>query len=346
MNGVTGGGWEPAERRGIRLEDPMSWSVPLGRLAGIDIRMHLLLPLFAAVELGRSALGHSALGTGPTSLLLLWLLVSVLLHEFGHCLACRRFGGEADHVVLWPLGGLAGCRPRDDWAAELATSAGGPLVNLGLAASAGVGLAASGQPWLGVAIPNPFDPVAGMVIVGRDAVGTALFLLGWVNVVLLLVNLVPMLPLDGGMIAKAWWRRRHGEREATRAAVRLGYAAAIGLAVVGILMNQLLLVALAVVGGLWCHRTAQRLSAESVEDGIASGGDFEAPEAWHTSAEDRMSRSEARAEREAQRDAAAREREQLELDRILDKIQREGMDALSGAETRFLRKATRRRRET
>lgn len=324
----------------------MSWSFPVGRIAGIDIRMHLLLPLFAAVELGRSALGHSALGTGPTMLLVTWLLLSVLLHELGHCFACRRFGGEADEVVLWPLGGLAGCRPREDWIGGFATAAGGPAMNLLLASLAFGVLAATGGPLLGVAIPNPFDPVSGMVLVGNDPFRAAVHLLGWVNVVLLLLNLVPMPPLDGGTIVHALLRRRRSEHDATRGTVRVGYAAAIGLAVVGILVNQLLLVAIAVVGGIWCHRTMQRATAEAGEMPDA-GASFPAPsESWRGGEEeDRPSRSELRAEREALREEAAREREQAELDRVLEKIQRRGMEGLTPFERRFLKKVTRRRRE-
>jgi len=327
----------------------MSWSFPLGRIAGIDIRMHLLLPLFAAVELGRSGLGHSALGTAPTALLLALLLLSVLLHELGHCFACRRFGGAADEVVLWPLGGLAACRPREDWVGAFATAAGGPIVNLVLASFAFAVLAATGGPLVGVAIPNPFDPVAGLVLVGDDPLRTSVYLLGWVNVVLLLVNLVPMPPLDGGAIATALLRRRRSESAATRASVRLGYVSAVGLAVGGILANQLLLVALAVVGGLWCHRTAQRLAAESAEDGDGPRGTFAGGDAESWRGEERPegpTRAEIRAEREAIREEAAREREQAELDRILEKIQRDGMDGLNAFEKRFLRKVTHRRRET
>jgi len=325
----------------------MSWSLPLGRVAGIDVRMHLLLPLFAAVELGRSALGHSALGPGPTGLLLAWLLVSVLLHEFGHCVACRRFGGRADEIVLWPLGGLAACEPRDDPAAELATAAGGPIVNLALLLLAGGGLAVSGAPILGGALPNPLDPVAGMVLLGSDRWATVLFLLAWINLILLLVNLVPLLPLDGGMIAKAWLRRDRSETEATRIAVRIGYGAAIALAVAGLLVDQLLLVALAVVGGLWCHRVGRLAAAPEVEQEGAAFGEFRSPEtSWRPdSGEERASREERRAERAAEREEAARAQEQAELDRILDKIQREGIDRLGSAERRFLKRVTRRRRE-
>jgi Zn-dependent protease len=345
VNLSMGGRWEPTDRRGPRLDDPMSWSIPLGRLAGIDVRMHLLLPLFAAVELGRSALGHSALGTGPTAVLLAWLLFSVLLHELGHCFACRRFGGEADEVVLWPLGGLAACRPREGWAGELATAVGGPIVNLALAAVACATLTAMGAPIMGVAIPNPLDPVAGLVMVGGGTAQGAIFLLAWINVVLLMLNLVPMPPLDGGAIVQALQRRKRGESEATRGAVRIGYIAAVALAIVGMLTNQLLLVGLAVVGGVWCHRTSRRLAAERDEGSEANAFETDA-EAWRDPGPDRISRSEIRAEREAAREEAAREREQAELDRILEKIQRGGMDGLSPFERRFLKKVTRRRRET
>ena len=72
--------WERSDAGGGWLDRPLDWAVPIGRIAGIDLRLHLLLPLFAAVELLRASLGNSALGPGPTALALAWLAVSVLLH--------------------------------------------------------------------------------------------------------------------------------------------------------------------------------------------------------------------------------------------------------------------------
>ncbi len=121
------GSWAHARPR---LDDPMSWSLPLGRTFGIGIRIHILFLVVVAVQLGRSvmpasdgtqvrlALAYTAIGLGA-------LFVVVLLHEFGHCIACRWWGGLADEILMWPLGGLAFCQPPRDWRAHLWTAAGG-----------------------------------------------------------------------------------------------------------------------------------------------------------------------------------------------------------------------------
>lgn len=339
--------WERSDAGGRWLDRPLDWAVPLGRLAGIDLRLHLLLPLFAAVELLRASLGNSALGPGPTALALAWLAVSVLLHELGHAFACRRMGGHCDEILLWPLGGLADCDPPNDWLSHLVTAVGGPLVNLALLLACGTALAVGGAPIAGAAIPDPLDPREGLALVGGGGWMGAVFLLGWVNSILLAVNLVPMLPLDGGRVVESILRRRRGEHDSLRVAIRVGYVAAIGLAIVGILVNQLTLLVLAALGALWGHRTSQQLQREMAgdEDGL--------PHSVFSSRSDARSRREARRLEEAERrEEERRERAEkaeaarrAEIDRILAKIRRDGMDSLTAAERKSLERETRRQRD-
>ena len=340
--------WERSDAGGGWLDRPLDWAVPIGRLAGIDLRLHLLLPLFAAVELLRASLGNSALGPGPTALALAWLAVSVLLHELGHAFACRRMGGHCDEILLWPLGGLAECDPPHDWLSHLVTAIGGPLVNLALVLGCGAALAIGGAPIAGAALPNPLDPRAGLALVGGGGWMEAVFLLGWVNSILLAINLVPMLPLDGGRIVESLLRRRRGEHDALRLAIRVGYVAAVGLAVVGILINQLTLLVLAALGALWGHRASQQLQRELVgddEDGLPPG--------VFTPRNDARSQREARRAEEAERREEARQRRaeeaeaarQAEIDRILAKIRREGMASLNAAERKSLERETKRQRD-
>src|SRR5690606_8066625 len=105
----------------------LSWSLPLYRLWGIQVRLHLLFIIFVAAELVR---GASAGYFGHSAMAMLGLFGLVLLHEYGHSFACRRVGGDADEILLWPLGGLAYCAPPHNWKANLVTTLGGPAVNV------------------------------------------------------------------------------------------------------------------------------------------------------------------------------------------------------------------------
>jgi hypothetical protein len=176
----------------------------------------------------------------------------------------------------------------------------------------------------------------------------AVFLLGWVNSILLAINVVPMLPLDGGRIVEGVLRRRRGEHESLRLAIRVGYVAAIGLAITGILVDQLTLLVLAALGALWGHRLSQALQRELVgdEEGGLPPGAF-SPRADARSQREARRREEAerREEERQRRQEEAEARRQEELDRILAKIRRDGMGSLTAAERKSLERETKRRRE-
>lgn len=339
---------EGLARRSRRIDSPLDWSIPFGRIARIEIRLHLLLPLFLLIELLRSWLGHSGLGPLDTSIALACLLLSLLLHELGHCLVCRRLGGTADEVLLWPLGGLAGCHPPHDWRSHFWTSAAGPLVNLLLVAFAAGCLAATGAPWLGAAIPHPLQPRIGLDAIGDRAVLRAFFLLGWVNSILLLLNLVPMLPLDGGRMVQALLWRTRGAVGATLAAVRVGFVSAVALAAAGLLLDRLLLLGLAVLGGIWCWQVSRQLQEREGEgaigDALPAGAFAAAGSAWGELSSTPPNREELTAERRQREREAAALAERRELDRILDKIAARGMRSLTLRERWGLWRATRRRR--
>lgn len=107
----------------------------------------------------------------------------VVLHEFGHALACRSVGGEAKHIVLWPLGGVAFVAPPARPGAVLWSIAAGPLVNVAL-------------------IPVFFGLYA--VSGGFPAwVQNYLLIMGSINTALLVFNMMPIYPLDGGQIVQA-----------------------------------------------------------------------------------------------------------------------------------------------
>jgi Zn-dependent protease len=111
-----------------------------------------------------------------------------LLHEFGHSLACRQVGGRADHIVLWPLGGVAYVQPPPRPGANLWSTAAGPLVNVVL-----------------VPVFLLFGVLAqssGLVQTAPDVFGL-LRALTFINIGLLVFNLLPIYPLDGGQILRS-----------------------------------------------------------------------------------------------------------------------------------------------
>lgn len=144
------------------------------------------------------------------------LFVIVLLHEFGHAFACRQTGGRADQIVLWPLGGVAFVRPPPRPGAELWSIAAGPLVNVVLVPIL------LGVSWIAM--------YAGWTA-GSPDLRRFLSLLMWLNGGLLIFNLLPIYPLDGGQILRSllWFKLGRGRS--------LQIAAVLGLAGVAVLLG-------------------------------------------------------------------------------------------------------------
>src|SRR5262245_56306901 len=114
------------------MRDPLTWAIPLGRVFGITVRAHILFPVVALGLVLQAAFKKDVVpGTWiDVSMLLGLLFVSVLLHEFGHCFAARWMDGDANEILMWPLGGLAYCEVPHTPRANFVTAFGGPLVNL------------------------------------------------------------------------------------------------------------------------------------------------------------------------------------------------------------------------
>src|SRR6201987_1870989 len=105
-------------------------SVRLFRFSGIDVFLHWSWFLVAAFEIQNRAGRYSSVTWNALEYLALFLIV--MLHEFGHALACRQVGGRANQIVLWPLGGVAYVDPPQRPGATLWSIAAGPLVNVAL----------------------------------------------------------------------------------------------------------------------------------------------------------------------------------------------------------------------
>jgi Zn-dependent protease len=125
------------------LRDALSWSFPICQLFGIMIRVHLVLPIVMLGLIGRVAVGKDfpANSWQDAAMLMALMFFSILLHELGHCFAARFMDGEADEVLLWPLGGLAFFRALPNTpVAHFVVAFGGPAVNIVLCIVTGLAI--------------------------------------------------------------------------------------------------------------------------------------------------------------------------------------------------------------
>src|SRR5213083_2495330 len=127
-------------------------SVRLFQFAGINVFLHWSWFLVAVFEINGSTRRYSSLTWNVIEYLALFLIV--MLHEFGHALACRQVGGNANRIVLWPLGGVAYVDPPPRPGATLWSIAAGPLVNVALVPIlTGLGFLSRNMGW-SAAMPN------------------------------------------------------------------------------------------------------------------------------------------------------------------------------------------------
>ncbi|MEY5033387.1 MAG: hypothetical protein RL354_2418, partial [Planctomycetota bacterium] len=340
--------------RGSRpvFDDPMSWSLPVARIARISVRVHLFFLVFVLVLLTHAAsvTSDGAIGVLPTLLGLVALFLVVLLHEFGHCIACRGSGGTADEILLWPLGGLASCNPPDRPRAHLWTAVGGPLVNVALIAALTPALGFSSGEWWGYAIPDPrnLGGVLQSADFGEDLAGWARMFAFFTNAIawfLLVFNLLPMFPLDGGRILQALLWERLGYTRSMRIACRAGIVGAVVIGVSALIAESTMLLGIAIFGGFTCVMTARHVEQQrdflGFEPDPAELAAMEEEVELETAARRESSRSERT--REQSRDDARKDGE-AEIDRILAKIARSGIESLSAAERQTLQRATDERR--
>lgn len=208
--------------------DFLAYGIPLGRFAGVHVRVHFTLLLYALYKLQGSP------NTLFAAAYIVGLYFCILLHEFGHAFAARWCDGECDQVLLWPLGGLAYARTPAHPTAELITAAAGPAVTLLL----WLGFGALGQFALAPLVPS----------------GGALAAYAWgfsdqmaeLNLWLLLFNLIPAFPMDGGRIAFALLWYQMGYERALDVAVTISKVVAMLMAALGVWQQQFFLVFIAI----------------------------------------------------------------------------------------------------
>jgi stage IV sporulation protein FB len=203
----------------------MTWSLRIARIAGTDVKVHVTFLLL---------LGFFWFSGGPAAgVLLLALFACVLLHEFGHIGMAARFGVRTPDVILLPIGGLARLeRMPEEPKQELLIAIAGPAVTLVIAAVFYAWLALNGT-------PPPLLPSL------RVEPGGFIETLYRINVLLLLFNLLPAFPLDGGRVLRAMLSARLGLVRGTRIAASVGQMLAFAIGFYAIMNGELLLLLIA-----------------------------------------------------------------------------------------------------
>jgi Zn-dependent protease len=226
----------------------MKWSWRIGTFGGIGIYVHATFFLL----LGWIALSHwiqhqSLIPTLAGVAFILALFLCVVLHEYGHALAARRFGIATKDITLLPIGGLARLeRMPDKPNQELWVALAGPAVNVGLAAILGAYLFVSGH----------FEPVSQINLTHGDFLERLLF----ANLFLVGFNLIPAFPMDGGRVLRALLANRMEYARATRIAAGIGQALAFVFGFVGLFTNPFLVF---IAFFVWIGAAQEALSAET-----------------------------------------------------------------------------------
>jgi Zn-dependent protease len=233
-------------------------SIHLFRFAGVDLFLHWSWFLVAAFEIQNRKGSYSSVTWNVLEYLALFLIV--MLHEFGHALACRQVGGRANQIVLWPLGGVAYVDPPPRPGATLWSIAAGPLVNVALG-------------------PLLF----GLVIMGRSSGWPEALpdfyrlvrTISYINLALLVFNILPIYPLDGGQILRSLLWFVLGRARSLMVATILGFIGVTGFIALAFWMRSIWYGALAVFmlmncwGGLRHAQALLSLARLPRRDGFA-----------------------------------------------------------------------------
>lgn len=320
----------------------MNWAPRLGRIRGIDIRFHLSAAALVAYLLIDLTRGWGLDGLPRAGVVVSAFLATILGHELGHAWAARRSHLPVNGIVFWALGGecqIVGAMPSPR--AELFVSVGGPAAHaLLLAAGLAPVLLAGGVTWQDIRFP----------LYARSLVTAAWAFSLW----LLLFNLLPAFPMDFGKVLRAGLVFRLGEVRATVVAARTGQVIAVTLFAFGMWTQSVLCMGLAVWIFLDCEQELRAVMHTGRVYDPGSGRPFfqslGIQEDWaREAADDRPAAGkppgffrrwrERRSRRQAAREAERRQRLQAEVDRLLEKVSREGLPSLTAEERRTLTEA-------
>jgi len=228
INGSCGG-LAPTRAEFKTGVEKMKWQWKLGRFAGIDVFVHAtFLLLIGWVGFSHWTEHQSWAKVAEGILFILALFACVVLHEYGHALTARKYGIQTRDITLYPIGGVARLeRMPEKPVEELWVALAGPAVNVVLA-----GILFG---WL--LLTNTLEPLSRLTI----SSGSLIERLALVNLWLVLFNLVPAFPMDGGRVLRALLAMRMDYVKATQAAASIGQGLAFVFGLIGLFGNPSLL---------------------------------------------------------------------------------------------------------
>lgn len=198
----------------------MKWSLPIGRVSGISLRLHVTFLAFLAFIAYGGFVEEGLNGAGWAVAMFSAIFACIALHELGHSVVAQQLGVQVKSITLLPIGGVAALRniPENPWH-EIAITVAGPMVNAAIACAL---IPFTGVPshWLILTMP-------------RDLHGF-LLCLAQANITLFLFNFIPAFPMDGGRLLRAMLALALPYRRATSIAAMVGQGLAILMVVVGL----------------------------------------------------------------------------------------------------------------
>ncbi len=236
----------------------MSWSFPIGRLFGSEVRVHVTFFLLLAwIAIAHYQQGGAAAAINGV-LFIIAIFACVVAHEFGHALTARRYGIKTPDITLLPIGGLARLermpeKPREEIIVALA----GPAVNVVIAAA------------LILFMNAKFDFAA---LERLDNPGLSFLVrLASVNIFLVLFNLIPAFPMDGGRVLRAVLAIWYPRTRATNIAARIGQGLAFAFGFFGLMTGNALLIFIAIFVYLAATAEAQSVGLQDISRGLGVG---------------------------------------------------------------------------
>ena len=210
----------------------MRWSYTIGRFAGTEVKVHvtfILLVVWLAYFQYRQA---GAAAAAEYTIFFLLFFLCIVLHEFGHIRMARRFGVRTPDVILLPIGGVARLeRIPEEPRQELLIALAGPAVTLAIIVVLFLAAVGTGQSIL------VSDPLAGNVSLVVQLLVS--------NVLVLVFNLFPAFPLDGGRVLRSLLARKMGLVKATSIAGAIGQVFAVVLGIIGVMLQAPLMMLVA-----------------------------------------------------------------------------------------------------
>lgn len=313
-----------------------SGTLPLFRFKGIDVQLHASFVIYAVTVLIFGLKRGSPWQVNVESMIILFGIV--LLHEFGHCFTARWVGGEADHILMTPLGGLAFASPPRRPLPTFLTVAGGPAVNAVICLITGAILWTILR-WAHTSLYQSLFDFNGWFSI--------YFHLRWifaVSMALLLFNLLPIFPLDGGQMLQSILWPKFGWYKSMLFACNTGIVGAVVMAMVSIATGAIMMVILWMCLLMYCVQ----MRAQAKAEGPTEFEDYSANLSYASENAARR-RKQGRLRRwksdRIRRQARAEAQEQERIDTILAKVSSQGMNSLTWAERRALKRATERQRQ-